>query len=177
MSEEPSSVQPSEDLPEPDIQTQPDERDLQALEMIRKVCHAGDFHVEPKIRCIEGSYLQVELVGEDAGHVFGRNGRMLDALQYVINLMIAHQLGPGLRVLLDADGYREKRKQLLESLARKYAALVKEKQLECEFDPLPPHERRIIHRLFKDDPDVTSYSEGEEPQRKVILVPRNPRNE
>ncbi len=62
MSEEPSSVQPSEDLPEPDIQTQPDERDLQALEMIRKVCHAGDFHVEPKIRCIEGSYLQVELV-------------------------------------------------------------------------------------------------------------------
>ncbi len=174
MSEEESRTDSSADIDTDTVgvHAQPNQRDLQAVEIVRSVCKAGDFEVVPEIRSIEGSYLQVELVGPDAERIFSRNGKMLDALQYVINLMVARQLGPGVRLLLDAGGYRERRRELLESLARKYAALVKEKQQECEFDPLPPHERRIIHQLFIDDPDVTSYSEGEEPERKVILSPR-----
>jgi len=148
------------------------ELEEQVLSLIREVCQAGDFRVEPRITQIEGHYLQIELVGEDSSRIFSKHGRMLDALQYLINLMLANRLGPSVRVLLDADGYRQRRKELLESLARKYAALVKERQQECEFDPLPPHERRIIHRLFMDDPDITTYSEGDEPERKVILAPR-----
>lgn len=144
----------------------------QVLAVIREVCASGDFDVEPEVRQVEGHYVQVELVGDDAVRIFGRHGRMLDSLQYLINLMLAHRLGASVRVLLDADGYRERRRELLENLARKYAQMVKERQQECEFDPLPPHERRIIHRLFMNDPDVTTYSEGEEPDRKVILAPR-----
>jgi len=163
---------PDEIIADTGVQAQPDDADLEALEIIRSVCEAGAFDAVPQIRGIEGSYLHVELVGEDARRVFGSHGKMLDALQYVINLMVSRQIGPGTRILLDADGYRGRRTQMLEELARKYAGLVKERQEECEFDPLPPHERRIIHRLFTDDPDVSSYSEGEEPDRRVVLAPR-----
>lgn len=151
-----------------------DPRALAALEKVRELCIAGQFRVQPEIRSLEGAYLTIELVGEDAASIFSKHGRMLDALQYVSNLIVARHVGPGIRLVLDADGYRARRRELLESLARKYAALVKEKQQECEFDPMPPHERRIIHRLFMNDPDVTTYSEGEEPDRKVILSPRHP---
>lgn len=144
----------------------------EVLELVREVCQAGDFRVEPRLVQIDGHYIHVELVGDDAAAVFSRHGRVLDAFQYVLNLMLAQKLGGDVRLLLDADGYRQRRQELLENLARKYAVMVKERQQECEFDPLPPHERRIIHRLFMNDPDVTTYSEGEEPDRKVILAPR-----
>lgn len=157
---------------DPGLHAQPDERDLEALAVIRELCQSGGFAAEPEIKAIEGSYLHVDLVGDDAQRLFGSHGKMLDALQYVANLIVGRRLGPGIRVLLDADGYRQKRTELLEEMARKYAALVVERQQECEFDPLPPHERRIIHRLFADDAKVLSYSEGEEPDRKVVLAPR-----
>lgn len=155
------------------IQTQPDEKDLEALSVVAEIMRAGAFELAPEIRAIDGSYLVIDLVGDDAGRIFGANGRMLDAMQYLVNLVVSHQIGPGVRILLDADGYRARRAAQLEQIALKYAALVKERQEECEFDPLPPHERRSIHQLFADDPDVMSYSEGAGPDRKVILAPRN----
>jgi spoIIIJ-associated protein len=158
---------------EPEIQVAPDERDLAALETVRELCEASELDMEPEIRGVEGSYLKVELVGEDAVRIFGAHGRMLDALQFLANLIISRRLGPGVRVLLDAGGYRERRMQMLVELAREYAAEVKARKEECEIDSLPPHERRIIHKLLSDDPDVMTYSEGEEPDRRIIIAPRD----
>ncbi len=157
---------------EPEIQVAPDERDLAALEIIGEICTASGLAMTASIRGVEGSYLKVELVGDDAARIFGAHGRMLDALQFLANLIISRRLGPGVRVLLDAGGYRERRLKMLTDLAHEYAEEVKARNEECEIDSLPPHERRIIHKLLSDDPDVMTYSEGEEPDRRIIIAPR-----
>jgi len=157
---------------EPEVQAEPDDRDLAAVESIRELCEVSGLDMRPEVRGVEGSYLKIELIGEDAERIFGEHGRMLDALQFVANLIISRKLGPGVRVLLDAGGYRERRLKMLTDLAREYAAEVKARGEECEIDSLPPHERRIIHKLLSEDPDVMTYSEGEEPDRRIIIAPR-----
>ena len=100
------------------------------------------------------------------------DGSSLDALQYLCNLVINRRLGPEIRLILDASGYRERRAETLRKLAFEYANQVKDRQEECELDPLPAHERRIIHNSLLDDPGVRTYSEGDEPDRRVIIAPR-----
>ncbi|MBM3493193.1 MAG: KH domain-containing protein [Armatimonadetes bacterium] len=158
---------------EPEVQAAPDERDLAALDIVREMCEAGDLAMRPEIKGVDGSYLKVELIGEDANRIFGEHGRMLDALQFLANLIISRRLGPGVRVLLDAAGYRERRLKMLADLATEYASEVKARHEECEIDSLPPHERRIIHQLLSEDPDVITYSEGEEPDRRIIIAPKD----
>lgn len=170
---EPQAEQLTADRPEPEITAEPDERDIAALDVIREICGVSGLDMRPEIRGVDGSYLQIELVGEDAVRIFGEHGRMLDALQFVANLIISRKLGPGVRVLLDAGGYRERRLKMLTEIAREYAAEVKARREECEIDSLPPHERRIIHKLLSEDPDVLTYSEGEEPDRRIIIAPRD----
>jgi spoIIIJ-associated protein len=168
----PSTATESLEQVEPEVQVAPDERDLAALEIIGEMCTASELDMTPRIQGVEGTYLKIELVGEDAARIFGDHGRMLDALQFLANLIISRKLGPGVRVLLDAGDYRERRLQMLAGLAREYADEVKARGEECEIDSLPPHERRIIHKLLSDDPDVITYSEGEEPDRRIIIAPR-----
>ena len=169
----PDPLAPEPDAAEPDIHVAPDDRDLAALGMVREICSVSGLQMSAEIRGVEGSYLKVELVGDDAARIFGAHGRMLDALQFLANLIITRRLGPGVRVLLDAGGYRERRYQMLTTLAREYAEEVKARREECEIDSLPPHERRIIHKLLSEDPDVMTYSEGEEPDRRIIIAPRD----
>ena len=161
------------DHAEPEITAEPDERDIAALEVIRELCEVSGLAMRPEIRGVDGSYLKIELVGDDGARIFGEHGRMLDALQFVSNLIISRKLGPGVRVLLDAGGYRERRLKKLTELVKEYAAEVKARHEECEIDSLPPHERRIIHKLLSEDPDVLTYSEGEEPDRRIIIAPRD----
>ncbi len=164
---------PGTEAAEPDILAAPDERDLAALDIISEMCSVSGLDMHAEIRGVEGSYLKVELVGDEAARIFGAHGRMLDALQFLANLIISRRLGPGVRVLLDAGGYRERRLKMLTDLAREYAEEVKARREECEIDSLPPHERRIIHKLLSEDPDVMTYSEGEEPDRRIIIAPRD----
>ncbi|MCL5283811.1 MAG: hypothetical protein M1330_03760 [Armatimonadetes bacterium] len=117
-------------------------------------------------------YLNMELVGEDAAAIFGRYGEYLDSLQYLVNQAFAKRYGREKRLILDAGGYRERRAQTLRKLALDLAAQVKSLGQEAELDPLPPQERRIIHNTLADDPEVTTYSEGMEPNRYVVITPR-----
>jgi len=75
--------------------------------------------------------------------------------------------------MLDADNYRERRAETLCSIAQDYAREVKDRNQEAEMDPLPAHERRIIHSALIDDPDIRTYSEGDEPHRHIVIAPRN----
>jgi spoIIIJ-associated protein len=143
-----------------------------AYQILKEICEASGLAIRPVIREHTPPYLQIELVGEDAAHAFGRYGRHLDALQFLANLIIGRRTGADVRVSLDAAGYRAHRAATLEKLAREMAAQVKERQEECEFDPMSAQDRRIIHNALKDDPDVITYSEGEEPHRRVIIAPR-----
>lgn len=142
-----------------------------ALAIVEEICNLSRLQMRPVVRDSDATYLNIELVGEDAGLAFGR-GANLDALQYLSNLIVMRQVNGDVRVVLDAGNYRANREAALRKLALECAAQVKERQEECEIDPLPPHERRIIHNTLLDDPEIRTYSEGEEPNRRIIIAPR-----
>ena len=145
----------------------------EARRILAEILEASGLGIAAELRGRHGSYLDVELVGPDAASTFGSSGRVLDSLQYLANLIIARLVGPDVRVLLDVGGYRARREEVLIQMARDFASEVKARQEECEVDPpMPPHERRIIHKALQDDPGVRTYSEGEEPERRVVIAPR-----
>lgn len=110
-----------------------------------------------------------DLHSPDLGIVIGRRGETLDALQYITSLVVNKNTEEYYRIILDAEGYRERRKKTLERLARKLAQKAVNKERKVVLEPMPPHERRIIHITLKKDSRVRSYSEGEEPFRKVMI--------
>lgn len=143
-----------------------------AMEVVTEVCRVSGLDVQPEPRGRHTPYLDVELVGSDAGEAFGRHGQALDSLQYLVNLVVSRKVGPDVRLILDADGYRRRRAERLVALAQEYADLVRDRQEECELDPLPAHERRIIHTALKNESGIRTYSEGDDPERRVIIAPQ-----
>ena len=139
---------------------------------ITELFSVTDLDVRPGTVDWKPPYLNMELVGEDAVAIFGRYGEYLDSLQYLVNQAFAKRYGREKRLILDAGGYRERRAQTLRKLALDLATQVKSLGQEAELDPLPPQERRIIHNTLADDPEVTTYSEGMEPNRYVVITPR-----
>lgn len=105
----------------------------------------------------------------DLGIIIGHRGETLDAIQYITSLVVNKKNNKYFRVLLDAEGYRDRRKQTLIRLANKLARKAVKKGRKVVLEPMPPHERRIIHIALKDDSRVKSYSEGEEPFRRVMI--------
>jgi spoIIIJ-associated protein len=120
----------------------------------------------------EDGTFRLELVGEDAGNLIGRYGDTLNSLQYLVTLVTQKRTGEHVRILLDAEGYRDRREAALVEQARSFAAEVIRTGQEIELDPLGSFERRIIHNALMDHPDVETYSEGEEPERYVVIGPR-----
>jgi len=147
------------------------ERESAALDVLRGIFDAAHLDIQAEARGRHTPYLDVELTGVDALDTFGRHGSSLDALQYLANLVVGRRVGPDIRLILDANSYRQRRAETLENLARQFANQVKDRQEECELDPLPAHERRIIHNALLDDHQVRTYSEGDEPDRRVIIAP------
>lgn len=113
----------------------------------------------------------------DSALLIGRKGRNLQALQYLVNRVVANDSPPEAsgRILVDIEGYTDRRKASLEDLAFRLAARVKETGRRIRIKPLSPQERRIIHVVLQDDPDVRTYSVGEAPLRCVVIAPRNER--
>jgi spoIIIJ-associated protein len=118
----------------------------------------------------EGIVLGFE--GPDAHLLVGRAGRILDALQYIASNVVNRRSNRGrLHVIFDADGYRARREATLKKLAADLAAQVVSTGEEAVLDPLSPLERRIVHNALKDIGGVRTYSEGEEPERYIIISP------
>jgi len=119
----------------------------------------------------EGTW-KLAVVGDDAGEVIGRYGNTLNALQYLTVLATQKATGEHVRLVLDAEGYRDKREAALVEQAKALAAEVAAAGQEAELDPLSAFERRIIHNALMDHPDVITYSEGADPDRRVVIAPR-----
>jgi spoIIIJ-associated protein len=110
--------------------------------------------------------------GPDAKYLVGRGGQVLDALQYLATLAIHKRGGgPRLRILFDADDYRVRRENTLKKLAADLADQVRSTGQEAVLDPLSPLERRIVHRALTEEAGVRTYSEGEEPERYIVIAP------
>jgi spoIIIJ-associated protein len=113
--------------------------------------------------------LTINILGEDMAIVIGRRGQTLDALQYLVSLVINKGRDSYLRVVLDTENYRSKREASLIKLANKLAYKAKKYRKEIILEPMNPYERRIIHASLQSNKFVSTRSEGDEPNRKVII--------
>ncbi len=117
----------------------------------------------------EENVLDIELEGPEMGILIGKRGQTLDALQYIISLAVNKKSDSYIRVKLDTENYRARRKETLENLAKNIAFKVKRTKRSFALEPMNPYERRIIHSTLQNDRYVATRSEGEEPYRKVIV--------
>lgn len=113
--------------------------------------------------------LSINLEGPEMGILIGKRGQTLDALQYIISLAVNKKSESYIRVKLDTENYRARRKETLENLAKNIAFKVKRSKRSFALEPMNPYERRIIHATLQNDKYVSTRSEGEEPYRKVIV--------
>ena len=120
----------------------------------------------------ENGSLQVRLVGKDLGIMIGRRGETLDSLQFLLNLYINKSSEGYKKVVIDIEDYRKKREETLYTLAEKLSGKVKRTGRKVSLEPMSPQERRIIHMALQDNRSVNTYSEGEEPFRRVVIAPK-----
>ena len=124
--------------------------------------------VESRFDAAEGE-LQVMLAGADMGILIGKRGQTLDSLQYLVSLVVNKDTEGYLRVKLDTENYRERRRETLETLARNISYKVKRTRRPVSLEPMNPYERRIIHSALQNDRFVVTRSEGEDPYRHVVI--------
>lgn len=118
----------------------------------------------------EEKSMDIELSGDDMGVLIGKRGQTLDSLQYLVSLVVNKNVEEYIRVKVDTENYRERRKETLENLAKNIAYKVKRNKRPVSLEPMNPYERRIIHSALQNDKYVTTHSEGDEPFRRVVVT-------
>lgn len=142
-----------------------------AEDFLDKVCSNMGIEATFEVSCErEESLINVNIVGQDMGLLIGKRGQTLDALQYLTSLVVNKESGTYFKVKIDTENYRARRKETLENLARNIASKVKKTRKPVALEPMNPYERRIIHSALQNDKMVETYSEGEEPNRKIIIA-------
>lgn len=139
-------------------------------EFITQVCNAMGISVSVDSKFDEEeNVLDINMIGEDMGILIGKRGQTLDSLQYLTGLVVNKNKDEYIRVKLDTENYRERRKETLENLARNIAFKVKRSKKPVALEPMNPYERRVIHAALQNDRYVVTRSEGEEPFRHVVI--------
>ncbi len=118
----------------------------------------------------DGRIVDVELKGEEMGVLIGKRGQTLDSLQYLTNLAVGKQVEEYVKVKIDTEDYRKRRRDTLENLAKNIAYKVKRTKRPVSLEPMNPFERRVIHSALQNDRYVSTHSEGEEPYRHVVVT-------
>lgn len=143
------------------------------LENVLRGMNVGEFTVQvsenPEAVCLEIS-------GKETNAVIGHHGEVLDALQYLCSLLLSNRNGDNRRVVLDAEGYRERRKKALQRLAGNLEAKVRRTGRPAKLEPMNPYERRIIHTALQNSKFVTTESEGQGAARHVVVSPKEQNN-
>ena len=118
----------------------------------------------------ENRTMDIDFAGEEMGILIGKRGQTLDSLQYLISLVVNKESDSYIKVKVDTEDYRERRKATLENLAKNLSYKVKRTRRPVTLEPMNPYERRIIHSALQNDKFVTTHSEGEEPYRHVVVT-------
>ncbi|MBQ2936020.1 MAG: protein jag [Lachnospiraceae bacterium] len=118
----------------------------------------------------ENRNMDIELSGDEMGVLIGKRGQTLDSLQYLVSLVVNKEVEDYIRVKVDTEDYRKRRKATLENLAKNIAYKVKRTKRSVSLEPMNPYERRVIHSALQNDKYVTTHSEGEEPFRRVVVT-------
>jgi len=155
-------------VPETDLET----ASASALAHLQTLLSLAGLTAEAAPESFERETLTLAVTGPDASLLVGTHGQTLDALQYLVMLMTNKGQANRLRVTVDADSHRARRARKLAEFANELAAEVGKTGQEAITDALNPMERRLIHTALVDHPDVETYSEGDEPNRYVVITPR-----
>jgi spoIIIJ-associated protein len=162
---------PSEEEARPEaVATEDDAEKL--IGILSSILEAGDIEATATCNELNGKYVNIELDGRDVGFLVGRRGEVLNALQYLCNIISARQLNNGVRVVLEGNNYRQRRQEALTNLASQIAEEVLNRGEEAVLDALPAFERRIVHQALMSIDGINTYSEGEEPNRRVVIAPQ-----
>jgi spoIIIJ-associated protein len=151
------------------------EGELPALvqELLERITSALGLHCRIELAEDDG-LLVASCAGSDLGRLIGKHGHTIDAIQYVVNAIVSRRFGDErVPVVVDAAGYRERRRAALAALAERSARRAVESGIPVGLEPMSAVERKIVHECLKDDPSVETRSEGTEPQRYVIISPAN----
>ncbi len=143
----------------------------QLISILNGLLETAELRATAHITKLNGRYIHIDIEGKDVSFLIGKRGEVLNALQYLLNVITARQITNGVRVVLEGDSYRERRAQTLTDMALKLAQEVRARGEEAVLDALPAFERRVIHQAIVDLEGVTTYSEGEEPNRRVVIAP------
>ena len=123
----------------------------------------------------EDNTVSIDISGDNMGIVIGKRGDTLDSLQYLTSLVVNKHSEDYIKVSIDTENYREKRTDALLALSKRLSENVARTGKKFTLEPMNPYERRIIHSSLQDNEDVTTYSIGSEPYRKVVIAPKNPK--
>jgi spoIIIJ-associated protein len=157
-------------LPEASLESESEDPTAVLQELLEEVVDAMgldvDIHVEGGKDTLIG-----RIEGEDVGLLIGRRGQTIDAVQHLAQRIVFRGAEAGVRVVIDADGYRERRAQALRTVALDAAEDALSSGEAVELEPMPASERRVVHEFLRDRDDVTTHSEGEEPERFLVVEP------
>jgi len=143
----------------------------QLTNLVKELLAAASLQVNAKTGEIAGRYVNIHLDGKDAAFLVGKHGEVLNAMQYLVNIIAGRKFDNGVRATLDGNDYRRRREDALTALATKIADQVKQRGEEAVLDALPAFERRIVHKALSNYEGISTYSEGEEPNRRVVIAP------
>lgn len=150
------------------------EGDLEPAEvledLLEEIADALDLDVEVEVAA-SNDVLSGSLRGEDLGLFIGRRGQTIDAVQHLAQRIVFHEGPSDVRVVIDADGYRERRAEALRAEGDAAADEVLETGRAVELDPMPASERRVVHEHLRERGDVRTHSEGDEPERRLVVSP------
>lgn len=141
-----------------------------ARKFLGKILENMNIKAEVEVDYDQKENVNINVVGDDMGVLIGKRGQTLDSLQYLTSLVINKNNEGYIKVKLDTENYRERRKETLENLAKNIAYKVKKTRKPVSLEPMNPYERRIIHSALQGDRYVETHSEGDEPYRKVVIA-------
>ncbi|MBI3721867.1 MAG: KH domain-containing protein [Fimbriimonas ginsengisoli] len=143
----------------------------QLRDLLTGLLAKGELSVDVKVTQMSGRYVTLEIDGTDVAHLIGKHGEVLNAMQYLFNIIASRKYANGVRAALDGNDYRKRREAALTKLALGIAKEVNSRGEEAVLDALPAFERRVVHKALTGMAGVTTYSEGEEPNRRVVIAP------
>ena len=142
-----------------------------AKDFLKEVFDAMNMTVVVDVKFDEvNNNMNIDFSGDEMGVLIGKRGQTLDSLQYLVSLVVNKDSDEYIRVKVDTEDYRRRRKETLENLAKNIAYKVKRTKRSVSLEPMNPYERRIIHSALQNDKYVTTHSEGEEPFRRVVVT-------
>ncbi|MDR3287835.1 MAG: protein jag [Peptococcaceae bacterium] len=148
--------------------TYEDDPGVLAVQFIQSVCQAMQVDAQCERHDREGQ-IGIDISGSELGILIGRRGDTLEALQFLTNLAVSKHLNEKVRIIVDVEGYRQRREDTLLQLARRLSEKVQRTGNRVVLEPMNSHERRIIHTALQDETGVTTFSEGEEPNRRIVI--------